>query len=142
VLLTYREKEEYLKLFDKVDDDKDGLITGAQAASLLISSGLPKDELTKIWVLSDINSDRHFDREEFAIAQYLISQRKKGQLIPEKLPKKLLPMKRQWKLSLEDKQALALKYKELEKGGVVSLSDYCESQSCANLTVQELAKIL
>ena len=142
VLMTYQEKEEYLKIFDRADDDKDGLITGAQAASLLISSGLPKDELTKIWVLSDINSDRHFDREEFAIAQYLISQRKKGMAIPEKLPKKLMPMKRQWRFTHEDKQEITDRYKILEKGDLVSAFDFSESHNGGTLTAQEVAKIL
>jgi epidermal growth factor receptor substrate 15 len=57
-----------------------------------IDSGLPEDVLAGIWDLADINSEGQLNRDEFAVAMYLIrQQRKPGTPLPAALPPNLIP---------------------------------------------------
>lgn len=87
------EKQQYDVLFNKVDINRQGHITGDQAVSFFSESGLSEDHLAQIWDLSDINSEGHLNREEFALAMYLIRmQRGKTQsVLPETLPPNFIP---------------------------------------------------
>lgn len=47
-------------------------------------------ELSRIWLLSDISQDQRLDRQEFAIAMFLIRCRLQGRDIPTPLPEVLI----------------------------------------------------
>jgi epidermal growth factor receptor substrate 15 len=91
-LISPQEKASYDSLFNKVDTLGRGFITGEQAVQFFIDSGLGEDVLAGIWDLADINSEGQLNREEFAVAMYLIrQQRKPGTPLPATLPPNLIP---------------------------------------------------
>ncbi|OJD31879.1 uba ts-n domain-containing protein [Diplodia corticola] len=93
-LITPQEKSSYDNLFSKVDTQGRGFITGEQAVVFFSDSGLPEEVLAAIWDLADINSEGQLNRDEFAVAMYLIRQQrpKPGvQFLPPSLPPALVP---------------------------------------------------
>ena len=96
--ITPPEKARFDGIFSKVDTDNRGYVTGEQAVGFFSNSRLPEEDLAQIWDLADINSEGQLNREEFAVAMYLIQQQlaKKGPL-PQSLPPNLIPptMRRQ-----------------------------------------------
>ncbi|KKY22535.1 putative uba ts-n domain containing protein [Diplodia seriata] len=75
-LITPQEKSSYDNLFSKVDTQGRGFITGEQAVVFFSDSGLPEEVLAAIWDLADINSEGQLNRDEFAVAMYLIRQQR------------------------------------------------------------------
>merc|ERR1712168_1774495 len=63
-----------------------GYITGDQAKSLLMRSGLPPAILGIVWELADLDRDGRMDKKEFAIALHLIQKKLLGFEIPKVLP--------------------------------------------------------
>ena len=47
--LSQQNRTEFHKEFERTDEDKDGIISGREAAMLFIHSGLKTSELAKIW---------------------------------------------------------------------------------------------
>jgi epidermal growth factor receptor substrate 15 len=91
-LISPQEKASYDSLFKTVDTLGRGFITGEQAVQFFVESGLPEDVLAGIWDLADINSEGQLNRDEFAVAMYLIrQQRKPGTPLPATLPPNLIP---------------------------------------------------
>ncbi|EKX32010.1 hypothetical protein GUITHDRAFT_58399, partial [Guillardia theta CCMP2712] len=80
----------YIALFHQHDSDHDGFISGQQARPILAESGLPVQELRRIWDLSDLTKDGMLDAREFAVAMHLIEIRKKDGVLPTSLPQQLL----------------------------------------------------
>eukprot|EP01126_Amoeba_proteus_P051459 TRINITY_DN6144_c0_g3_i2.p1 TRINITY_DN6144_c0_g3~~TRINITY_DN6144_c0_g3_i2.p1 ORF type:complete len:477 (-),score=122.14 TRINITY_DN6144_c0_g3_i2:281-1711(-) len=66
------------------------LVHGTQALKVLGASGLPNEELAKIWELSDMDKDNHLNFREYAIAKFLIHARHLKQPIPSSLPSSLI----------------------------------------------------
>ncbi|RTG88536.1 uncharacterized protein DC041_0012329 [Schistosoma bovis] len=52
---------------------------------------LPVETLGKIWDLSDIDNDGSLDQSEFIVAMHLVHQSLEGKILPDKLPKNLVP---------------------------------------------------
>eukprot|EP01133_Synstelium_polycarpum_P000161 gene161-191_t len=84
------EKNNYIEIFNKNDEDSDGYINGVQAKTLFSSSGLPIKILGHIWYLADMNGDQKLDCQEFIIATFLIRSVLKGYDLPGKLPEPLI----------------------------------------------------
>ncbi len=57
----------------------------------MVRSKLPNSVLRRVWALSDIDKDGMLDRDEFAVAMFLIDHKLKGNDIPETLPDRLVP---------------------------------------------------
>ncbi|KAF2097440.1 hypothetical protein NA57DRAFT_77698 [Rhizodiscina lignyota] len=91
--VTPQEKQQYDGLFDKVDIARNGFITGEQAVVFFSESGLSEDYLATIWDLSDILSEGKLNRDEFAVAMYLIrlQRGKPTSVLPTSLPERLIP---------------------------------------------------
>ncbi|XP_067141065.1 intersectin-1 isoform X2 [Centruroides vittatus] len=66
-----------------------GFITGDQAKTLFLHSGLPPQILAHIWSLADITADGKMDRHEFSVAMHLIQMKLKGYELPKALPPSL-----------------------------------------------------
>ncbi|GAB0087322.1 EF-hand domain [Sergentomyia squamirostris] len=69
----------------------DGKISGASAKVELLKSKLPNNVLSKIWKLSDVDTDGFLDIEEFALAMHLINVKLDGNELPTVLPDHLVP---------------------------------------------------
>ena len=57
----------------------------------MVKSKLPNSVLRRVWALSDIDKDGMLDRDEFAVAMFLIDHKLKGNDIPETLPDRVIP---------------------------------------------------
>ena len=56
-----------------------------------MKSRLPSSVLRRIWALSDIDQDGQLDRDEFAVAMFLIDHKLQGNDLPDKLPERVIP---------------------------------------------------
>ncbi|KAK3636119.1 hypothetical protein LTR22_018877 [Elasticomyces elasticus] len=92
-LVTAQQKAKYDQFFASVDTQGRGVLTGEQAVQFFSSSGLPEDSLAAIWDLADIKSEGQLNRDEFAVAMYLIGQQRGGNPapLPAFLPPALVP---------------------------------------------------
>jgi hypothetical protein len=66
------------------------IFTGQLAVSLFTRSGLGRDELARIWALSDMDRDSQLSQQEFIIAMHLITKRVGGDELPETTPASLV----------------------------------------------------
>ena len=100
-VVTPQDKAQFDQIYSTIDTQNRGFITGEQAVSFFSNSRLPEDALAQIWDLADINSEGQLNRDEFAVAMYLIRQqrgKKDGRdVLPQGLPSNLIPpnMRRQ-----------------------------------------------
>lgn len=93
--ITPQDKAQFDQIYSTVDSQNRGFVTGEQAVGFFSNSRLPEDALAQIWDLADINSEGQLNREEFAVAMYLIRQqrsKKDGRgVLPQSLPSNLIP---------------------------------------------------
>ena len=69
-----------------------GYLSTAKARSVLVKTGLEKDQLRQIWNLSDIDRDGLFDHDEYVVAMFLCDAViQKGRPIPAELPASVIP---------------------------------------------------
>ncbi|XP_040080455.1 intersectin-2 isoform X3 [Oryx dammah] len=83
--ITSEERTKHDKQFDNLKP-LGGYITGDQARTFFLQSGLPAPVLAEIWALSDLNKDGKMDQQEFSIAMKLIKLKLQGQQLPVVLP--------------------------------------------------------
>ncbi|KAH9305243.1 hypothetical protein KI387_009647, partial [Taxus chinensis] len=76
----------YTNVFNEVDTDRDGKITGEQARDLFLSWRLPREVLKQVWDLSDQDGDSMLSLKEFCIALYLMERYREGRSLPSVLP--------------------------------------------------------
>lgn len=67
------------------------LSPGNVAREEMMKSKLPNSVLRRIWALSDIDNDGQLDKDEFALAMFLLDHKLAGNDIPDVLPEKLVP---------------------------------------------------
>ncbi|KAJ6510160.1 hypothetical protein C8R47DRAFT_784541 [Mycena vitilis] len=72
--------------FDALDPLKNGFVHDNISLPFLLESKLPPEELARIWALSDLNGDGKLTREGFAVALYLIDERRRGNPLPTSRP--------------------------------------------------------
>jgi hypothetical protein len=70
--VTKVEKQMYDRIFDGWDGLRKGFIGGDVAIEVFGQSGLPKDDLMKIWTLADPGNKGKLDKDEFAVAMHLV----------------------------------------------------------------------
>ncbi|KAI9716922.1 MAG: hypothetical protein M1812_005071 [Candelaria pacifica] len=90
-----QEKAHFDTLYATLDKANQGYINGDQAVGFFGNSRLPEEVLAQIWDLADINSEGRLNRDQFAVAMYLIKQQRgkrdgRGAL-PSTLPPNLIP---------------------------------------------------
>ncbi|KAH9829145.1 uncharacterized protein C8Q71DRAFT_791365 [Rhodofomes roseus] len=85
--LTMQDKAKFAKIF-YAQNPSNGLLTGAQAGSLLLKSKLPQETLSRIWDLADVSCRGMLDLGDFTIAMYLVRGCMSGSLasLPSSLP--------------------------------------------------------
>ena len=94
-LVSPADKARFDQVFAGIDRTGSGHISGEQAVEFFGNARLPEEVLAQIWDLSDINSEGRLDKDEFAVAMYLIRQQRgtrdgRGN-IPPTLPQALIP---------------------------------------------------
>ena len=82
---------EYDTIWFTVPKMRNGKANGGQMKEFMEKSGLPNDVLRKIWRLSDLDKDGKMGNEEFALCMLLMEKAKKGEKLPDKLPKNYIP---------------------------------------------------
>ena len=92
-LITQQEKAQYDRYFSTIDTSGRGVLNGEQAVSFFSDSRLSEETLASIWDLADINSEGQLNRDEFAVAMYLIGQQRRPNPppVPAFLPAALMP---------------------------------------------------
>ena len=99
--VSAQDKTQFDQIYATVDTQNRGYITGEQAVGFFSNARLPEEALAQIWDLADINSEGQLNREEFAVAMYLIRQQRSKRdgrdVLPQSLPPTLVPpsMRRQ-----------------------------------------------
>ena len=99
--ISPQDKARFDQIYATVDTQNRGYITGEQAVGFFSNARLPEDALAQIWDLADINSEGQLNRDEFAVAMYLIKQQRSKRdgrdILPQSLPSNLIPpsMRRQ-----------------------------------------------
>ena len=69
-----------------------GFLDTQTARDVLVKTGLNRDQLRKIWNLSDIDRDGYFDHGEYVVAMFLVDAvLQKGRPIPDELPESVVP---------------------------------------------------
>lgn len=90
-LVTPADKARFDQLYAGLDKNNKGFITGEEAVTFFSQSKLPEDILAQIWDLADFNSEGRLNRDQFAIAMYLIRQQRTKDGHPAPLPATLPP---------------------------------------------------
>ena len=93
--ISSQDKTQFDQIFASVDTSNKGYVTGEEAVGFFSNSRLPEETLAQIWDLADINSEGQLNRDEFAVAMYLIRQQRakadgRG-VLPQSLPSNLVP---------------------------------------------------
>ncbi|XP_066526620.1 intersectin-2b [Hoplias malabaricus] len=83
--ITPEERDKHDQKFDTLSPTQ-GYVSGEQARTFFLQSGLPSSVLAEIWALADLNKDGKMDRLEFSIAMKLIKMKLQGQNLPSALP--------------------------------------------------------
>ena len=93
--ITPADKARFDSVFATVDRQGRGFITGDQAVEFFGNARLPEEVLAQVWDLADINSEGQLNKDEFAVAMYLIRQQRGSKdgrgILPTTLPPALIP---------------------------------------------------
>ncbi|ETE69222.1 Epidermal growth factor receptor substrate 15-like 1 [Ophiophagus hannah] len=84
------DKAKYDAIFDSLNP-VNGLLSGDKVKPVLLNSKLPVDVLGRVWELSDIDHDGMLDRDEFAVAMFLVYCALEKEPVPMSLPPTLVP---------------------------------------------------
>ncbi|XP_075411980.1 epidermal growth factor receptor substrate 15 isoform X2 [Tenrec ecaudatus] len=84
------DKAKYDAIFDSLSP-VNGFLSGDKVKPVLLNSKLPVDILGRVWELSDIDHDGMLDRDEFAVAMYLVYCALEKEPVPMSLPPALVP---------------------------------------------------
>ncbi|XP_042318738.1 epidermal growth factor receptor substrate 15 isoform X2 [Sceloporus undulatus] len=84
------DKAKYDAIFDSLIP-VNGLLSGDKVKPVLLNSKLPVDVLGRVWELSDIDHDGMLDRDEFAVAMFLVYCALEKEPVPMSLPPALVP---------------------------------------------------
>lgn len=89
-IMSKQQKEQYGAIFETLDNDKRGSITGGEVANFLMTSKLPSGDLAAIWELANLDQASDFTKQEFSIAMYLIQKKLAGYQLPIDTPIELI----------------------------------------------------
>lgn len=90
--ISAEERVKYRGQFNTLTNNQPKL-SGKSASEMMYRSNLPREVLSKIWSLSDIDKDGSLNEHEFFVAMYLINNSLKGNTVPTALPEPLLKPK-------------------------------------------------
>ncbi|XP_060629472.2 epidermal growth factor receptor substrate 15 isoform X1 [Anolis sagrei] len=93
------DKAKYDAIFDSLVP-VNGLLSGDKVKPVLLNSKLPVDVLGRVWELSDIDHDGMLDRDEFAVAMFLVYCALEKEPVPMSLPPALVPPSKRKSVSI------------------------------------------
>ncbi|XP_031410849.1 epidermal growth factor receptor substrate 15-like [Meleagris gallopavo] len=93
------DKAKYDAIFDSLNP-VNGLLSGDKVKPVLLNSKLPVDILGRVWELSDIDRDGMLDRDEFAVAMFLVYCALEKEPVPMSLPAALVPLSKRKPVSV------------------------------------------
>ncbi|XP_046778777.1 epidermal growth factor receptor substrate 15 isoform X13 [Gallus gallus] len=93
------DKAKYDAIFDSLNP-VNGLLSGDKVKPVLLNSKLPVDILGRVWELSDIDRDGMLDRDEFAVAMFLVYCALEKEPVPMSLPAALVPLSKRKPISV------------------------------------------
>ncbi|KAI5938145.1 epidermal growth factor receptor substrate 15 isoform X1 [Manis javanica] len=98
------DKAKYDAIFDSLKP-VNGFLSGDKVKPVLLNSKLPVDILGRVWELSDIDHDGMLDRDEFAVAMFLVYCALEKEPVPMSLPPALVPpsKRKTWVVSPAEK---------------------------------------
>ncbi|XP_078187827.1 epidermal growth factor receptor substrate 15 isoform X14 [Callithrix jacchus] len=98
------DKVKYDAIFDSLSP-VNGFLSGDKVKPVLLNSKLPVDILGRVWELSDIDHDGMLDRDEFAVAMFLVYCALEKEPVPMSLPPALVPpsKRKTWVVSPAEK---------------------------------------
>nr|XP_048309439.1 epidermal growth factor receptor substrate 15-like [Myodes glareolus] len=98
------DKAKYDVIFDSLSP-VDGFLSGDKVKPVLLNSKLPVEILGRVWELSDIDHDGKLDRDEFAVAMFLVYCALEKEPVPMSLPPALVPpsKRKTWVVSPAEK---------------------------------------
>uniref|UniRef100_UPI00358EAA9D epidermal growth factor receptor substrate 15-like 1 isoform X2 n=1 Tax=Myxine glutinosa TaxID=7769 RepID=UPI00358EAA9D len=86
------EKAKYDKIFTRLDEDKDNLVSGHEVKPIFMQSGLEPALLARIWALCDTQLSGKLTQEQFSLAMHLIQESMaRGIDVPPKLSLEMVP---------------------------------------------------
>uniref|UniRef100_A0A8C0BEY6 Epidermal growth factor receptor pathway substrate 15 n=1 Tax=Buteo japonicus TaxID=224669 RepID=A0A8C0BEY6_9AVES len=106
------DKAKYDAIFDSLNP-VNGLLSGDKVKPVLLNSKLPVDILGRVWELSDIDRDGMLDRDEFAVAMFLVYCALEKEPVPMSLPAALVPPSKRKPISWVVSPADKIKYDEI-----------------------------
>ncbi|XP_049944151.1 EH domain-containing protein 1-like [Schistocerca serialis cubense] len=83
-------RSQYDDTFDNLKPQH-GKLTKTDVKDELRKSKLSSHILNSIWLLADVDKDNMLDKDEFALAMYLVRLKADGHNLPETLPEHLIP---------------------------------------------------
>ncbi|XP_075472445.1 epidermal growth factor receptor substrate 15 isoform X2 [Ascaphus truei] len=89
-IVKSEEKSKYDAIFDSLNPVS-GFLSGDKVKPVLLNSKLSVDILGRVWELSDIDHDGLLDRDEFAVAMFLVYSALEKEPVPVSLPPALVP---------------------------------------------------
>ncbi|XP_057639475.1 epidermal growth factor receptor substrate 15 isoform X3 [Chionomys nivalis] len=93
------DKAKYDVIFDSLSP-VDGFLSGDKVKPVLLNSKLPVEILGRVWELSDIDHDGKLDRDEFAVAMFLVYCALEKEPVPMSLPPALVPPSKRTTVSI------------------------------------------
>lgn len=137
---NHEELRRFQQLFDQLQDH--GFVSADRAREVLESSGLPLNDLAKIWDLADAGDDGKLSLGEFLCAMSLSARRREGRQLPQSLPDELLPCAR---LRVQDKvemqRYLAMFQEQVPRGSAMPAAKAAEILQMSELPPSDLAQI-
>ncbi|OCU00891.1 hypothetical protein XELAEV_18006667mg [Xenopus laevis] len=86
------DKMRFDDIFLQIDLDMDGFVSGLEVKDIFMQSGLSQNILAHIWALADIRQTGKLNKDQFALAMYLIQQKvSKGIDPPQVLSPDMIP---------------------------------------------------
>ncbi|XP_036112388.1 epidermal growth factor receptor substrate 15 isoform X1 [Molossus molossus] len=99
------DKAKYDAIFDSLSP-ANGFLSGDKVKPVLLNSKLPVDILGRVWELSDIDHDGMLDRDEFAVAMFLVYCALEKEPVPMSLPPALVPPSKRKTVSISGSMRL------------------------------------
>ncbi|KAG8436914.1 hypothetical protein GDO86_007848 [Hymenochirus boettgeri] len=90
-VVSHTEKAKCDEIFQKLDKDMDGLVSGLEVREIFLKTGLPSVLLAHIWTLCDTKDCGKLSKEQFALAFHFINQKIKGIDPPHVLTPEMIP---------------------------------------------------
>ncbi|OMJ19470.1 Actin cytoskeleton-regulatory complex protein pan-1, partial [Smittium culicis] len=88
-VISESQKTSYKNQFHALDSSHTGSLSGSTVRDYFLKFGIPVNELSQIWQLSDSNSSGSLNLNEFSVALHLLNKRKDNIAIPQSLPQEL-----------------------------------------------------